>query len=1283
MKKALKRPIGVMLSIILLFQYLLISPLVYAEESGIGSFNGSVASIGYTANVSFNISKIKKDKFTGSVSVTNIDPYSAANIPIEGKAYFGGRGYTLYCNVNFYNTTCWLDIDLQNGTARCIASGDYYGTVDFKLTSHCSADDPDWSLVMSQYPSFNKDDMTMCVNLCKNVRQNAIYNTTTYIESDNTDNEEDDKPELRRGEYDYYTENIEYRNVYYNTKSRTPFLTVYRKNRTTNAVDLIVVVTSTTGEQWSGNAEITGESYDYERNEHYNYEAGKNSIKYGITQAYGDIKKLFPSSDINLIITGHSRGGAVANIYAKDALEKTDGYGDDTIPTFNKVTAYTFGSPNVVKHTSFTESYDSIFNFCFEEDLFTTIPLAKPYLWNYWRYGKTFTVSVKSVKGLPLPVSDDMVSDVHKRLSPWASVDEYYNKTLNNTNETLYSVAHRALSIYGKGEEARYISAAYLYLTSKTICYDLEALIDTLAGYGSDISDVHCLDNYCTAIEKSVFTECSHSQFTPDLRANSISLRSSNNYIEYNAIEQTKLSSLYNYSNNANLLDWDITDPSSWTGITWNSSGNVTAIDLSSLELEGALDLSGFTALESVNASGNSFSSLDVSGCTALTALDVSGNNLTSVDVSDCTDLETLDCSFNDLSTSGLSLSANAALTSLTCDDCGLTTLNLSALTSLEELSCAFNELTTINVDNNTSLSSLICCYNYMDTHEGSTLYNKFYDLLFSDVYVNFYPQAVPDNATFNTNELNSLKAFALSENNNDALDWLDENDNIDTDKLQKNVLFEYDGSAYRVVAIDIADCEIEGELNLSALTKLKELYCENTGISSVNVNSCTSLSTLSCKNCEIDTLTLPNNASSRNTPLYNVSCEYNYIDTSIFTEAIVEYITFKAGSTLEYENQKWEDGSVLIAVMEFAGSLNENDYSEESFEALSNLLEAYEDWENWLLTQDDVDDIVTEILNAISDLEPYLKLKLRCENGAITTVYDNETQSGSTHSVLFGESVTLTATPDANYAFDGWYERITQRIFSTDSTYTFPMTTNLDLVARFVKQNSAILTFTNDTGQIVAKIDNTPAEWLDITSLTDLLPDVPYKLGHTNGRWDYTEADVLTALRAGTDVTITPVYDESAYVYPDVPLPVDGNPVLNLTFTYDDAGDIGSFIMGAGLPQGLDIESMGIAFYFKNKNTFVPDNYILTINNKSVVSRFDSTVPDNRYIVNVHRFAEKYNWCARGFVTFRDNGQLKIAYSNQMNVTNVIQNRRNVAISKSVQDEYFHHIDVIVGEDD
>ena len=135
-----------------------------------------------------------------------------------------------------------------------------------------------------------------------------------------------------------------------------------------------------------------------------------------------------------------------------------------------------------------------------------------------------------------------------------------------------------------------------------------------------------------------------------------------------------------------------------------------------------------------------------------------------------------------------------------------------------------------------------------------------------------------------------------------------------------------------------------------------------------------------------------------------------------------------------------------------------------------------------------------------------------------------------------------------------------------------------------------------------------------------------------------------------------------------------------------DNVNDIGSFIMTAGLPQNLDIESIGILFYYKNKNTFNPYNYFLNINNKAVVSRFDTTVPDNRYIVNIHRFTEKYNWCAGGFVTYRENGVLKIAYSEQRyypeNDPNT-QNRGNEADSRSEIEEPTHHIDVIIGEDD
>lgn len=44
---------------------------------------------------------------------------------------------------------------------------------------------------------------------------------------------------------------------------------------------------------------------------------------------------------------------------------------------------------------------------------------------------------------------------------------------------------------------------------------------------------------------------------------------------------------------------------------------------------------------------------------------------------------------------------------------------------------------------------------------------------------------------------------------------------------------------------------------------------------------------------------------------------------------------------------------------------------------------------------------------------------------------------------------------------------------------------------------------------------------------------------------------------------------------------------------------------------------------------------------------------------------------------------EVKIAYSNQMNVINNVQNRRRLVIAKSIEDELTYHIDTIIGEDD
>ncbi len=369
--------------------------------------------------------------------------------------------------------------------------------------------------------------------------------------------------------------------------------------------------------------------------------------------------------------------------------------------------------------------------------------------------------------------------------------------------------------------------------------------------------------------------------------------------------EKAALKEMYRFEKNSELLKWNIDEPSSWEGITYNSNGNVSEIELPYLDIEGKLDLSGFSCLESVNLMMNKLTEVDLSGCAQLVSLNISSNFLTTLNVSDCKKLKSFDCSFNDFSKGGIDVSANTALVEFKCDDCKLNSIDVSSLTSLKELSCAFNKLTTINIDNNKALTSITCCYNYLDTHEGGELYKKFDDLKFSDVYVNYYPQAVPEKAEYNSAELKALKSFVFSNSNSKELDWLDKNGNLDTEKLQNNVLFEFDGNEYRIVAIDIADTEVTGELKLSDFTKLQELYCENTKLTYLDLKGCTALTTLDCSNSLIKTLVLPKNAAEINTPLYKVDCELNYIDTSIFTDEIVKSITFKAGAELAYEEQK------------------------------------------------------------------------------------------------------------------------------------------------------------------------------------------------------------------------------------------------------------------------------------------------------------------------------------------------------------------------------------------
>ena len=347
-------------------------------------------------------------------------------------------------------------------------------------------------------------------------------------------------------------------------------------------------------------------------------------------------------------------------------------------------------------------------------------------------------------------------------------------------------------------------------------------------------------------------------------------------------------------------------------------------------------------------------------------------------------------------------------------------------------------------------------------------------------------------------------------------------------------------------------------------------------------------------------------------------------------------------------------DKSALIAAQDKFAEFSSEDYSTKSFEKLQKVCESYKYIENSYASQEKCDAAVTEILEAIYDLEPYLNFTVSAENGSYEVTCDESTTSNNKYSLLFGTEITLSATANEGYEFVGWYDVTNNLYFSTNSTYTFKLTENTNLKAVFVKEQSATLTFTTYSNWVQSTVTKTIDEWNNVTSIEDLLPQVPYKYGYSNGRWVYDNDEVLAKLRAGESVFLIPEYDEDDMSLPTPREPENGVPALDLYYKLDADANVGSFVMAAGIPDDCQIESVGVAFYYKKANEFDPTKFELLINNKMLVSRFNTKEIEDIYIVNMNKLTSTYNWAVRGYVTYYDaDGNLKTAYSNQVNIVN------------------------------
>ncbi|MCL1917241.1 MAG: lipase family protein [Peptococcaceae bacterium] len=148
-----------------------------------------------------------------------------------------------------------------------------------------------------------------------------------------------------------------------------------------SAYNLIsITVRGTVANEWYSNFNI-----GLDTNDHAGFKAAENELLAAFNK-YANDYDLTRRAENKIIITGHSRGAAVANLLAAD-LTKTRQHASK-----NNIYAYTFATPNTSKSAEVknTQAYTNIFNFVNAEDFITHLPLSADD-WNYGRYGITLT----------------------------------------------------------------------------------------------------------------------------------------------------------------------------------------------------------------------------------------------------------------------------------------------------------------------------------------------------------------------------------------------------------------------------------------------------------------------------------------------------------------------------------------------------------------------------------------------------------------------------------------------------------------------------------------------------------------------------------------------------------------------------------------------------------------------------------------------------------------------------------------------------------------------------
>ena len=396
--------------------------------------------------------------------------------------------------------------------------------------------------------------------------------------------------------------------------------------------------------------------------------------------------------------------------------------------------------------------------------------------------------------------------------------------------------------------------------------------------------------------------------------------------------------------------------------LTVQEAASVTAIDISS---KGIADLKGiehFTALKTLNCSGNSLvtSTLDVSKNTALEVLNCSSNyNLTTLDLSKNTKLKTLDCS-NNYEMTVLDVSANTALQTLRCNNNQLTTLDVSKNTALTELYCYCNSIRDEGMQ--TLISSLhqnggtLCAYattndqNEMTTTHVADAKTKKWQVKAWDgsnsvdyagifaVYINAtnFPDAAfreyvkdfdanPTNGYLTEVEIDGVTDITVPLMDITSLKGIEHFTELLYLDCNSNKLTALDVTKNTALKNLICTGNQLSAINLSKNTALEVLDCSNNKLTAIDVSKNTALTTLDCYDNQLTALDVSANTAleflncsnnkltaldmTHNTSLEQLVCSGNNISKGM--QALVNSL-HKNGGTLCVYNSAANDGNKI-----------------------------------------------------------------------------------------------------------------------------------------------------------------------------------------------------------------------------------------------------------------------------------------------------------------------------------------------------------------------------------